>query len=207
MPPIICSNGAYLYDPGQDRILAGDPLAVAPLTALLAEVQAQQMGRSSIWGGIGCLGCEEHVGRMRRWSASQPDHLKVSCCRPRISAPGCKPHLEAGAVQPGSRPVAPFRGEVVETLPFTRDWAAPMRWSWCSPVAARATGWPVGGERGIAMENVVAFGDNNNDISMFEQVGWRWPWATRRPRSRPMRTGSPRITTKTASPWRCSAGS
>ena len=30
--PLICSNGAYLYDPAQGRILAGDPLAVAPLT-------------------------------------------------------------------------------------------------------------------------------------------------------------------------------
>ena len=71
--PIICSNGAYLYDPVQERILAGDPLAVAPLTALLEEVQAQQMGALfHLDEGIGYLGCEEHVTRMRHWSASQP---------------------------------------------------------------------------------------------------------------------------------------
>ena len=38
--PIICSNGAYLYDSVQEKILVGDPLAVAPLSRLLAEVQA-----------------------------------------------------------------------------------------------------------------------------------------------------------------------
>ena len=31
--PLICSNGAYLYDPAQGRILAGDPLAVSGATA------------------------------------------------------------------------------------------------------------------------------------------------------------------------------
>jgi hypothetical protein len=135
-------------------------------------VQAQQMGALFHLGdGIGYLGCEEHVGRMRRWSATQPDHLKVSCCPPRISSWLQSPiwKLELFNQDPGR--LHRFVGEVVERLPFTRDWAAPMRWSWCSQVAARATGWPNGRRAGIAMENLVAFGDNNNDISMFEQVG------------------------------------
>ena len=46
--PIICSNGAYLYDPVQERILAGDPLAVAPLTTLLEEVLAATTTRLRI---------------------------------------------------------------------------------------------------------------------------------------------------------------
>ena len=57
---------------------AGDPLAVAPLTTLLEEVQAQQMGARSHLGTASrpTQWAEEHVGRMRRWSATQPDHLK-----------------------------------------------------------------------------------------------------------------------------------
>ena len=125
--PIICSNGAYLYDPAQGRILAGDPLAVAPLTALLAEVQAQQMGALfHLDGGIGYLGCEEHVGRMRRWSANQPDHLKVSLLPAedidsRLQKPIWK--LELFNQDPGL--LLRFVGEVVQKLPFTQDWAAP----------------------------------------------------------------------------------
>ncbi|MGL5321350.1 MAG: HAD family hydrolase, partial [Aeromonas veronii] len=64
--PLICSNGAYLYDPVQNRILSGNPLAAAPLTELLAAVEAQQMGALfHLSEGIGYIGCEEHVTRIR----------------------------------------------------------------------------------------------------------------------------------------------
>lgn len=172
--PIICSNGAYLYDPVQERILAGDPLAVAPLTALLEEVQSQQMGALFHLGdGIGYLGCEEHVGRMRRWSATQPDHLKVSLLPAEdielwLQSPIWK--LELFNQDPGR--LHRFVGEVVERLPFTRDWAAPYAVELVQPGCSkgnRLAQWAA--SEGIAMENLVAFGDNNNDISMFEQVG------------------------------------
>ena len=172
--PLICSNGAYLYDPAQGRILAGDPLAVAPLTALLAEVQAQQMGALfHLDGGIGYLGCEEHVGRMRRWSANQPDHLKVSLLPAEdIDSWLQKPiwKLELFNQDPGL--LHRFVGEVVQRLPFTQDWAAPYAVELVQPGCSkgnRLAQWAA--SEGIAMEKVVAFGDNNNDISMFEQVG------------------------------------
>lgn len=112
--PIICSNGAYLYDPVQERILAGDPLAVAPLTELLAQVEAQQMGALfHLSEGIGYIGCEDHITRMRHWSANQPDHLKISLLPAACGRSGElaeKSDLEAGAVQPGSCPAASVHG-------------------------------------------------------------------------------------------------
>ena len=147
---------------------------MAPLTALLEEVQAQQMGALFHLGdGIGYLGCEEHVGRMRRWSATQPDHLKVSLLPAEdieswLQSPIWK--LELFNQDPGR--LHRFVGEVVERLPFTRDWAAPYAVELVQPGCSkgnRLAQWAA--SEGIAMENLVAFGDNNNDISMFEQVG------------------------------------
>lgn len=121
--------------------------------------------------GIGYLGSEEHVTRIRHWSATQPDHLKI-------------------ALHP------------VEELPFTRDWATPYAVELVQPGCSkgnRLAQWAASEE--IAMEQVVAFGDNNNDISMFEQVGLAGPH-----RSKAMPTGSPPTTTKMVSHWRYNAG-
>lgn len=172
--PIICSNGAYLYDPAQDRILAGDPLAVEPLRALLAEVESQQMeAQFHLSDGIGYIGCEDYVARIQRRSDNLPDHLKISLLpaddlEPWLQAPIWK--LELFNQDPGR--LHRFVGEVVQGMPFTQDWAAPYAVELVQPGCSkgnRLAQWAAG--EGIAMENVVAFGDNNNDISMFEQVG------------------------------------
>lgn len=45
--PIICSNGAYLYDPVQEQILTGDPLAVAPSAGCWRRCRRTRWGRCS----------------------------------------------------------------------------------------------------------------------------------------------------------------
>ena len=170
--PIICSNGAYLYDPVQERILAGDPLAVAPSPPCWRRCRPSRWGRCSTWGRHrlpGLRGARGPDAALVGNPAGSPQGLPAARrgYRVLVAVPIWK--LELFNQDPGR--LHRFVGEVVERLPFTRDWAAPMRWSWCSQVAARATGWPSGRRGGIAMENLVAFGDNNNDISMFEQVG------------------------------------
>ena len=172
--PIICSNGAYLYDPAQERILAGDPLAVAPLTDLLAQVEAQQMGALfHLSEGIGYIGCEDHITRMRHWSANQPDHLKISLLPADDLASWLKnPIWKLELFNQDPALLHQFMGQVVEAMPFTRDWAAPYAVELVQPGCSKGNRLALWAEsEGIAMENVVAFGDNNNDISMFEQVG------------------------------------
>ena len=110
---------------------------------------------------------------MRRWSADQPDHLKVSLLPAEdIDSWLQKPiwKLELFNQDPGR--LHRFVGEVVQKLPFTQDWAAPYAVELVQPGCSkgnRLAQWAA--SEGIAMEKVVAFGDNNNDISMFEQVG------------------------------------
>ncbi|HEH9413691.1 Cof-type HAD-IIB family hydrolase [Aeromonas salmonicida] len=172
--PIICSNGAYLYDPAQERILAGDPLAVAPLTDLLVQVEAQQMGALfHLSEGIGYIGCEDHITRMRHWSANQPDHLKISLLPADDLVSWLKnPIWKLELFNQDPALLHQFMGEVVEAMPFTRDWAAPYAVELVQPGCSKGNRLALWAEsEGIAMENVVAFGDNNNDISMFEQVG------------------------------------
>ena len=76
--PIICSNGAYLYDPVQEDPRRGSPGRGASHHPAGGGAGPADGGAVPPGDGIGYLGCEEHVGRMRRWSATQPDHLKVS---------------------------------------------------------------------------------------------------------------------------------
>ncbi|KAE9625288.1 Cof-type HAD-IIB family hydrolase [Aeromonas veronii] len=172
--PLICSNGAYLYDPVQNRILSGDPLAAAPLTELLAAVEAQQMGALfHLSEGIGYIGCEEHVTRIRHWSANQPDHLKI-VLHPVEELAGWldNPVWKLELFNQDPARLHTFMGEVVEQMPFTRDWAAPYAVELVQPGCSkgnRLAQWAA--SEGIAMKQVVAFGDNNNDISMFERVG------------------------------------
>ncbi|MGQ4602145.1 Cof-type HAD-IIB family hydrolase [Aeromonas veronii] len=172
--PLICSNGAYLYDPVQNRIISRDPLAAAPLTELLAAVEAQQMGALfHLSEGIGYIGCEEHVTRIRHWSANQPDHLKIAL-HPVEELPGWldNPVWKLELFNQDPARLHTFMGEVVEQMPFTHDWAAPYAVELVQPGCSkgnRLAQWAA--SEGIAMEQVVAFGDNNNDISMFEQVG------------------------------------
>ncbi|MFQ2148685.1 Cof-type HAD-IIB family hydrolase [Aeromonas jandaei] len=172
--PIICSNGACLYDPTTDRILAGDPLASTPLNALLAQVEAQQMGALfHLSEGIGYIGCEEHVTRIRHWSANQPDHLKIAI-HPVEELAGWldNPVWKLELFNQDPARLHRFMDEERDFIPFTRDWAAPYAVELVQPGCSkgnRLAQWAA--SEGIAMEQVVAFGDNNNDISMFEQVG------------------------------------
>lgn len=172
--PIICSNGACLYDPTTDRILTGDPLASAPLNVLLAQVEAQQMGALfHLSEGIGYIGCEEHVTRIRHWSANQPDHLKIAI-HPVEELAGWldNPVWKLELFNQDPARLHRFMDEERDLIPFTRDWAAPYAVELVQPGCSkgnRLAQWAA--SEGIAMEQVVAFGDNNNDISMFEQVG------------------------------------
>ena len=53
-------------------------------------------------------------------------------------------------------------GEVVEQMPFTRDWAAPYAVELVQPGCSkgnRLAQWAA--SEGVAMDQVVAFGDNN----------------------------------------------
>ncbi|PJG57613.1 Cof-type HAD-IIB family hydrolase [Aeromonas cavernicola] len=172
--PIICSNGAYLYDPGQHQILTGQPLALAPLTTLLTQIKAQQMGALfHLSDGIGYLSCEEHVARMRNWSATLPDHLTITLLPADDVASWLQqPIWKLELFHPDPAHLHHFMAQVVEPLPLTCDWATPYAVELVQPGCSkgnRLAQWAA--SQGIAMADIVAFGDNNNDISMFEQVG------------------------------------
>ena len=172
--PIICSNGAYLYDPNADRILTGDPLARDPLAELLAAMAEEQIeALAHLSHGIGHLGCEPYVTRIRDWSAKMDARLRVSFLPQSAADLLAQPQvwkLELFGQDPAR--LHDFVSRKIAALPFTQDWAAPYAVELVKPGCSkgnRLAQWAAG--EGIAMSEVVAFGDNNNDISMFEQVG------------------------------------
>lgn len=172
--PIICSNGAYLYDPAGDRILCGDPLASAPLSRLLAAMAEEEIeALAHLSHGIGHIGCEPYVTRIRDWSANVAQQHRVQLLPQTGAELLAQPQvwkLELFGQDPAR--LHDFVSRVVASLPFTQDWAAPYAVELVKPGCSkgnRLAQWAAG--EGIPLEQVVAFGDNNNDISMFERVG------------------------------------
>ncbi|QFI53759.1 Cof-type HAD-IIB family hydrolase [Aeromonas simiae] len=172
--PIICSNGAYLYDPVHDGIVRGDPLPKPALATLLEVLDGESMGALiHLSEGIAYLGCQEQVTKMRNWSARQPEHLNITLlpleARPDLLAESVWKFELFGDDPAQLHDVVASR---VQPLPLNQDWAAPYAIELvdrrCSK-GNRLTQWAA--SEGIDMAQIVAFGDNNNDISMFAQVG------------------------------------
>lgn len=172
--PMICSNGAYLFDRPAGRIVEGDPLSREVSDRLLSLIHDKSLGALiHLEEGIAYLGCEDHVARMRQWSSVQPDHLKIRLL-PVAEQTGLalQTFWKVELFHRDHDYLQQVVEQEVAALPVTADWAAPYAIELVDPRCSkgnRLARWAA--QNGISMEEVVAFGDNHNDVSMFEQAG------------------------------------
>lgn len=174
--PAICCNGTYLYDFGAGEVLAGNPLERGEARAMLELCRGH---------GMHCLVYADDVmtyetvspqiARFRRWAETLPVELR----------PGLREVADFGEVIGQARRVWKF-------VVSHDDGAALGRWiaaaraggafnvevSWHHRVDVSRAGpnkgerlleWAAG--RGIAPAEILAFGDNHNDLSMLTAVG------------------------------------
>ena len=174
--PAICCNGTYLYNYQAGRVIEGDPMSVDKAQALL-----QMLDQDNIHGLMyvdDTMMYERpmgHVTRTLAWAQNLPEAQRPSFTQvPSLSEAA----REVSAVwkfalaEPDTQKLQHFADRVAETLDLACEW------SWHDQVDIARKGNSKGyrlarwvASQGLTMQDVVAFGDNYNDISMLEAAG------------------------------------
>ncbi|MCS4264320.1 pyridoxal phosphatase [Serratia sp. BIGb0163] len=174
--PAICCNGTYLYDFQQKKVLAADPLEKAQ-----AKLVLQMLKQSDIHGLMyvdDAMLYQEpsgHITRSLAWAetlppAQRPTLLQVNSL---VQAADEAQSIWKFATSHADIPALRRFAEMVE-----KELGLACEWSWLDQVDI-AKGGNSKGKRlqqwvesqGLSMSQVVAFGDNYNDLSMLEAVG------------------------------------
>ncbi|AHG84203.1 hydrolase [Bibersteinia trehalosi USDA-ARS-USMARC-189] len=173
--PVVCCNGTYLYDFKNDQVLASNPLSAEQATFLIT--QAKQQGIHTAVYTRDAMVYEvlnPHFEKLQQWVASCPEDV-----RPNVH------QIEdfLSLIDSGntiwkvliSDPDLNKMQNFVEKLPL--DQFSP-EWSWVDRADITRTGNSKGNclaellkREQIDPKQVIAFGDNFNDISMLSLVG------------------------------------
>lgn len=173
-PMAVCANGAVLYDPNADRIIASRTLSPDVL-AELAEIATRVIPGAGL--------AVERVGRSAHDAATpqfvsapgyehawlNPDHTEVSL-EDVLSAPAVKLLIRKAGARSGDMAAAlaqhiGIQGEITYSTDNGLIEVVPLGISKASGVEELAR--PLG----ISAEDVVAFGDMPNDIPMLDWAG------------------------------------
>lgn len=173
--PVICCNGTYIYDFKNEKVITGNPLSSDLTLSLITQAKAENIHTAVYFQDA--MTYEElnpHLTRFQNWVQSCPESV-----RPNVhQVENFQQEIEKGITvwkvlisDPDLKKMQNF----VEKLPL--DQVSP-EWSWVDRVDITSVGNSKGlrliellEREGIDPQNVIAFGDNFNDISMLETVG------------------------------------
>lgn len=174
--PAICCNGTYLYDYHAKKVLAADPLQPQQATQLIDLLEAHDV-HSLMYVDNEMLYQRrtDHVVRSEKWArtlpeAQRPLFRQVSSLR------------EAAHAVDAIWKFALTDEDLPKLRHFTRkveqQTGLTCEWSWQNQVDVVQTANNKGKRlaqwvrsEGLSMSQVVAFGDNYNDLSMLESAG------------------------------------
>lgn len=173
--PVVCCNGTYVYDFKNEKALVGNPLSSQVASHLIAEAQAQGIHTAVYFeDAMTYETLNIHFEKFQKWVQSCPEAV-----RPNVyQVESFQQEIEKGTtiwkVLISDQDLVKLQS-FVEKLP--RDQVSP-EWSWVDRVDITSVGNSKGARlaellktEGIELEQVIAFGDNFNDISMLEAVG------------------------------------
>ncbi|AWY45750.1 pyridoxal phosphatase [Glaesserella parasuis] len=172
--PVVCCNGTYLYDFQNDKVLSANPLGNALAEKLIHSAKAEGIHvavytRDAMTYEV----LNAHFTKFLKWVVSCPENV-----RPNVyQAENFQTFIDNGTTiwkvlisDPNLEKMQKF----VETLPLEVS----AEWSWVDRVDITKAGNSKGAclaellkREQIDTENVIAFGDNFNDISMLKLVG------------------------------------
>ena len=174
--PAICCNGTYSYDYQRQRVINSDPLP-AKDTALVIEALRRAQIQGLLYAGDAMYyeHPTPHVIRTQAWAKNYPPALR----------PVFRQVDDLNTVITSGEPLWKFAlahddlpqlhrfAEEVETLA-----EVVCEWSWKDQIDIAKRGNSKGkrlaewvASQQLSMQQVVAFGDNNNDLSMLEMAG------------------------------------
>lgn len=173
--PVVCCNGTYLYDFKNDKVLAGNPLDPQLASQLINQAQVQGIHTAVYFrDAMTYEQLNPHFTKFQKWVQSCPENV-----RPDVhQVEKFQTEIDKGTTVWKvliSDPDLEKMQNFVKNLPLDR---VSPEWSWVDRVDITSVGNSKGAmlakllaQEGISPENVVAFGDNFNDISMLEFVG------------------------------------
>lgn len=174
--PAICCNGTYLYDYQTKKVLASDPLDKEMALRVIDMLDKEAIhGLLYVDDAMLYQVATGHVVRTLKWAESLPPHQRPLFIQ--------VPDLAQAAREAKSIwKFALSHENIPELQQFARRVEAELglacEWSWHDQVDV-ARGGNSKGKRlaqwveslGHSMQDVIAFGDNYNDLSMLENAG------------------------------------
>ncbi|MGH7920133.1 MAG: HAD family hydrolase [Candidatus Dormibacteraceae bacterium] len=165
----VCSSGSIGYDPASERILWRRPLDPATLERVVAAIleEVPDAGIGSFDGGSWAV-TPSYLAARGAWPTGPRRIVEPEAL---VSSGGCAlvvSHAELRSADIAAR----LREAGIEGSEATLTWAGPAMLDIVSPDVDKAYGVRRACELlGVAPEDVVAFGDGPNDLSMFRIVG------------------------------------
>ncbi|CAK9884500.1 MAG: Pyridoxal phosphate phosphatase YbhA [Candidatus Erwinia impunctatus] len=174
--PAICCNGSYSYDYQTKGVLQADPLSLSQ-TLQVIDVLKQTSIHGLLYVDDAMLYTEEtgHITRALQWEQTLPQHQRPTLNRVNSLEQGAR---EAKSIWKFAL-AHPERDELHTFIAqIESKFGLACEWSWIDQVDIAQTGNSKGKRlaqwvesQGYTMNDVVAFGDNYNDISMLERAG------------------------------------
>ncbi|WP_455427432.1 pyridoxal phosphatase [Dryocola sp. LX212] len=174
--PAICCNGTYLYDYHAKKVLTADPLQPAQATQLIDLLDAHDVhGLMYVDNAMLYQRPTGHVTRTENWARSLPEAQRpvfrhVNSLRE--AAHEVDAIWKFALTDEAIPKLQNFARSVEEQLGLACEW------SWHDQVDVAQRGNSKGKRlaqwvesEGLSMEQVIAFGDNFNDLSMLEAAG------------------------------------
>ncbi|WP_241581107.1 pyridoxal phosphatase [Rosenbergiella nectarea] len=174
--PAICCNGTYSYDYQKRSVINSDPLP-AEDTEIVIEALRQAKIKGLLYAGDAMYYEQPtaHVIRMQAWAEQYPAELR----------PVFRQVNDLRSVIESGEPLWKFtlaHADLAQLHSFADRVEAAAQvvceWSWTDQIDIAKRGNSKGkrlaewvSAQQLSMDQVVAFGDNNNDLSMLERAG------------------------------------
>lgn len=173
--PVVCCNGTYVYDFKNEKAIMGNPLPPEVASKLINEAQAQGIHTAVYFeDAMTYETLNVHFDKFQKWVTSCPEEVRPNVYQVEKFQQEIDKGLTVWKVLISDPDLGKMQN-FVKKLPL--DQVSP-EWSWVDRVDIASVGNSKGarlGEllktEGIELENVIAFGDNFNDISMLAAVG------------------------------------
>jgi Cof subfamily protein (haloacid dehalogenase superfamily) len=173
--PAICCNGTYLYDYQAKKVLASDPLPVPQALQLIDLLDEHAIhGLMYVDNAMLYERPTGHVVRTSNWAQSLPEAQRPVFTQVTLCAGGQDVDAiwKFALTDEDTTKLNTFAKHVEQTLGLECEW------SWHDQVDIARKGNSKGKRltqyvesQGWSMQDVIAFGDNYNDISMLEAAG------------------------------------
>ncbi|RWR02173.1 pyridoxal phosphate phosphatase [[Pantoea] beijingensis] len=174
--PAICCNGTYLYDYHAKKVLASDPLRKSQAQRVIQMLDEQAIhGLLYVDNAMLYQTPTGHVTRTINWAQSLPEHQRPTFLHVDSlseAAQQAESIWKFALSHPDTRALQDFAEKVEAELGLACEW------SWQDQVDIAQQGNSKGKRlaqwvehAGFQMSDVLAFGDNYNDLSMLEAAG------------------------------------